>query len=62
MFWIAPVFTAIAIVLLRLGALSVWVTVFKAALTAAVGVVVILAVVLLWQKVLSKVKGLSRRA
>jgi len=48
MFWIATLAVAAAFALIKLGALSVWVSVLSAALAGAVAVIV---AVLLWELV-----------
>jgi len=54
MFWIALLVLALAVVLFRLGALSVWVGLLSAAWKVAVGIAVMIAAAAGWRFVVKR--------
>jgi hypothetical protein len=50
MFWIFILFTALALFFIKLGAVSVWVTLFSAGLKIALLVIAGLTIALIWNK------------
>ena len=54
MFWIALLVVALAVVLVRLGALSVWVGLLSAAWKFAAGIAVLIAAALGWRFVVKR--------
>ena len=60
MFWAVLVLMTLAVGLIKLGALSVWVAVLKVGLVMAGLVICLMAVALLWRRILSGIKGGSR--
>jgi len=51
MFWGFLIFSALAVVFAKLGAMSVWITVLKGGLFLALVIVIVMAIVILWRKV-----------
>jgi hypothetical protein len=51
MFWGFLLLTGLAIMFAKLGAMTVWVSVLKAALILALLVVAVMVIVILWRKV-----------
>lgn len=54
MFWTFMTFAALALVFIKLGAISVWVTVLSGGLYFAALVIAGLAIALLWKKLFSR--------
>ena len=54
MFWIFILFTALAFLFIKLGAVSVWVAIFSAGLKLALLVIAGLTTALLWRKFFGK--------
>lgn len=50
MFWAFLLLTSLALLLVKLGALSTWFVVLKLGLLAALTVIFVLAAILLWRK------------
>ena len=57
MFWIFVLVVALALVLLKLGMLSVWVSVFSIGLQVAMFVIAFLLIALIWHWVLKAKSG-----
>lgn len=59
MFWTFVLVAALAAVMVKLGMLSVWVSVFSVALQFAGVVVLVLTIALVWRKLFAKKASLS---
>ena len=57
MFWAFLIATATAIVLIKLGAMSVWVTVLKAMLVIVLAVALFIGLLFVWQRFKGDHKG-----